>query len=347
MNKTNVRSTALLLAAMLLLLPLLSGCATADAEVFELRLAHFFPASHPAEEVFVQGWIERIEEATDGNVKVRSYAGQTLLDSDRTYSGVVAGEADIGMSVFSYTPGRFPVMEAFELPGTVYESSYVASKVAWEGLKELQPEEVLDTKMLMVISTGPGHIFSQEPIHTLEDLEGMEIRATGMSADTLSLLGGTPVGMPQPDTYDALARGVVAGNLAPLETLQGWNHAEVTDYITMTPFIYNTLFFLTMNLDRWQALPVELQETIEEVSEAYHEEVGASLWDQQNDAALQYAVEEHGLETIELDEDETARWIEQVMPVQEEYRQKLADLGIDQDPLALISELVDAYSSNP
>jgi len=32
--------------------------------------------------------------------------------------------------------------------------------------------------------------------------------------------------------------------LGPDEVLQGWKQAEVTKYITKTPFLYNTLFFV-------------------------------------------------------------------------------------------------------
>ena len=54
--------------------------------------------------------------------------------------------------------------------------------VAWEGIKELNPEEVQDTKLLMVIAPGPGDLFTTTPVRNLEDLQGLEIRATGLSA---------------------------------------------------------------------------------------------------------------------------------------------------------------------
>ncbi len=53
------------------------------------------------------------------------------------------------------------------------------------------------------------------------------------------------------------AKGVVKGNLSPVEVLKGWKHGEVTDYLTRTPFLYNTLFFVTMNLDKWNSMGFE------------------------------------------------------------------------------------------
>ena len=107
----------------------------------ELRLAHFWPATHPAETELVQPWAAAIEEATTGKVKITSYPAQTLLPADGIYDGVVSGVADIGISCFSYTRGRFPVLEVFELPGITYNNSKVASRVAWEGFRELDPPE--------------------------------------------------------------------------------------------------------------------------------------------------------------------------------------------------------------
>ena len=315
-----------------------------DGRVYEVTLAHFFPAVHPAETELVQGWAAELEEASGGRIKIISYPGETLLKSAEIYEGVVSGIADIGLSAFFYTRGRFPVLEAFELPGIVYESSYAASKVAWEGIKELDPEEVQDTKLMFVLATGPGDLFTTKPVRTLADLQGMKIRAAGLSADTLALLGASPEAMPQPEAYEALARGIVEGNLAPAEVLQGWRHAEVTDYLTRTPFLYNAVFFVTMNQQKWDELPPALQEIMLEVNELFFEQVAASLWDSQNDRAVEWAIEETGQEVITLSEEERAAWIERVLPIQEDFVERMNQLGFDGEfILTTVKHLADRY----
>jgi len=92
-----------------------------------LRLAHFFPATHPAETVLVKGWSDAITAATNGKVKISSYPGESLLKAADIYNGVVEGVNDIGLSCFAYTPGRFPVLESFELPGVVSLGGLFAS----------------------------------------------------------------------------------------------------------------------------------------------------------------------------------------------------------------------------
>jgi TRAP-type C4-dicarboxylate transport system substrate-binding protein len=333
-----------LILTILVLVASFTSCKNESEETFELRLAHFFPASHPAETILVKEWSEILEEETGGRIKIVSYPGESLSKAADIYNGVVEGVADIGLSCFAYTPGRFPVLEAFELPGITYLNSKSASMVAWEGIKELDPEEVQDTKLLMVIATGPGDLFTKTAVDSLKDIQGMEIRATGLSAVTITHLGGIPVGMPQSDTYEALQKGLVKGNLSPVEVLKGWKHAEVTSYITKTPFLYNTLFFVTMNLEKWDSIPKDLQKKITDVTEKFHEETAIALWDMQNEAALGYAIDEQEMQIIDLTSEEKAAWIEKVMPIQDSYNTKLKELGITLDPLATIGKLADKYN---
>ncbi|NPV93269.1 MAG: TRAP transporter substrate-binding protein [Firmicutes bacterium] len=327
----------------------LAGCSKPAAEpgqqVIELRLAHFFPATHPAETQLIQPWAKAIQEATKGRVKVTSYPNNTLLQSDAVYNGVVTGIADMGLSCFSYTRGRFPVLEVFELPGITYNNSKSASKVAWEGIKQLNPPEVQDTKLMMVFTTGSGDLFTKTPVRSMGDLKGMEIRATGLSAKTLSSLGATPVAMPQSEAYESLSKGVVKGNLGPIEVLQGWKQAEVTKYITKTPFMYNTLFFITMNKEKWNSLPPDVQTAIESVNQRFFDEVAIGLWDKQNEAAQKYAVEQHQMEIITLSPEETERWIALTKPVQDEYVSSIDKKGLKgQEILDKVKALADKYN---
>ncbi len=318
-----------------------------EDKVIELKLAHFFPATHPAETELVEMWSQAVEEATHGQVKIISYPGETLRTASDIYEGVINGVADMGLSCFAYTRGRFPVLEVFELPGIIYNNSKVASKVAWEGIKKLQPEEVMDTKLMMVLATGSGDLFTKVPVKNLDDLQGLEVRATGLSAKTLELLGGVPIAMAQSEAYEALSKGVVKGNLSPVEVLKGWKHAEVTDYLTKTPFLYNTLFFITMNIDKWNSLSPEIQKAIEGVNEEYHSEIAMGLWDKQNEAALKWAVEEMGMEVIELSEDEMALWISKVEPIQMEYVEEMDGKGLNgQEILDTVKKLADEYNKD-
>lgn len=343
--KWSIPLKVFLVLLFLAFLTIQAGCAaSADkGDTIHLKLAHFFPATHPAETQLVQGWAKAVKEATNGKVVITSYPGETLLKAADIYDNVVAAVADIGLSSFSYNIGRFPEMEAFEQPGIVYKNSKVASKVAWEGIKELNPKCVQDTKMLMVIATGPGDLFTKNPVAKLEDIKGMQIRATGLTAETLKLAGAVPVGMPQSEAYDALSKGIVSGNLAPLEVLKSWKHGEVVDHVTRTPFLYNNLFYITMNLEKWNSLPADIQKIIVETTEKFHEEVGIGLWDAQNEVALEWAVKEENMQVTELSAEETQRWIQAVEPMIDKYVAARGEAG--QKAIDTVRRLAEKYNS--
>lgn len=316
-----------------------------ETNVINLKLAHFAPAVHPIETVIVQGWAKRVEEATNGRVKVTSYPGETLLKAAETYDGVVNGIADIGIAPFGYTRGRFPLIEIFDLPGFDYKNAKVASRVAWEAVKEINPEEARDFKPLFLFSTGPGHLLTKEPVRNLEDLRKMKIRVTGLSTKTMELLGVTPVALSQAETYEALTKGLVDGNLAPTEVLKSWKQAEVVKYITLTPFLYTSAFYFAMNNDVWNSLPADMQTAIEEVTEQFFEEEAAGMFEDLSAEGMKYGVEEKGMEVITLSADETAKWKELLKPMHDDYVGQMESKGLPgAEMLELVKDLTAKYN---
>jgi len=81
-----LKKASILFAIIMILCQLvLTGCSGGSST---LKLAHFWPATHPIETDLIQPWIAAVEEATDGRVKVTSYPAETLALSDAIYEGV-------------------------------------------------------------------------------------------------------------------------------------------------------------------------------------------------------------------------------------------------------------------
>ncbi len=345
---------AILVSSILLSGMLLAGCGGSNEDKakesktqkpIELKLVHFWPSTHAMETDKVQGYIEAVKEATGGQVVITSYPAETLLKSVETYDGVVNGVADIGISCVAYTKGKFPVMEVCEAPGITYNNARVAGKVAMGILQKMNPKEFQDTKVMMLFSTGSADLLTKAPCENLDDLKGLEIRSTGQGTETLKKLGATPVSMPQTEVYDALSKGVVKGNLAPIETLKGFKFADVVNYVTKTPFLSNNTFFMVMNLDKWNSLPGELQQAIEEVNKQYFDEEMAGALDEQNEEAVKWVKENYDLKITTLSEAETAKWIEMIKPLQDDYVNKVNQRGLaGQEILDLAKELAEKYN---
>jgi TRAP-type C4-dicarboxylate transport system substrate-binding protein len=208
-------------------------------------------------------------------------------------------------------------MAAVDLP-MGYPNGKVASRVAQEFAKVFKPKELSDVKVLYLHAHGPGLLHTKKPVKKLEDLKGMKIRATGLSAKIVTALGGVPVAMPQGGTYEALKKGVVEGTFGPMEVLKGWKQAEVVKYTTECYSIgYTTTFFVVMNLDKWNALPADMKKIFDEVSDKYTD-VHGKVWDKTDQEGRKYALS-LGNEFITLSDEESARWRKAVEPVINDY----------------------------
>jgi TRAP-type transport system periplasmic protein len=320
--------------------------APGDGQVYELKLAHIWGAPHAIEQRVVIPWAERISEATDGNVKIVSYPGQTLLKGPEIYEGIVTGVADIGISVYAYNAGRFPVVEAFLLPGVSWATAKSSGAALQEGLEQLQPAEVNDTHILMNFATGPGHLLMKTPVRNLDDLSGLEIGATaGPRGDGLNLLGAVPVVMPMPETYEAQSRGVIQGTVGPYEAMVGFKLGDVTDYITNTPFLYVNFFFMNMNQQKWDSLPAEYQDAITRVTEEMWDEVVLGLFDDLNEEALEEYTSTKDMELIELSAEEQEAWMARLQPIWDNYQQELDAKGLNgEEIISTVRELSDKYN---
>ncbi len=323
----------------------LNAAEAAGENPVELSLANFFPASHFMNTELVPLWIKEVERAAEGKVKIINYPGGTLLSAAETYDGVVKGTADIGIGVFAYTRGRFPLMEAFELPGIYFGSCTATGFVAWDGYKKFKPAELSDTKMMYLYAVGPGALYTKKQINHLADLKGLRIRATGLTAKSIKALGAVPVAMPMPEVYESLSKGVVEGNIAPPEVLKGWKQAEVTKYITIVPPVYNSIHYCVMNLDKWNSLPENVQKAIDEVNEGFIITAG-KIWDaQQKDHGIDYGIKEHGMSIGRLSAEDNEKAMALMQPLLDDYIARMAKKGLPgKEILEFVKERAAVYS---
>jgi len=317
-------------------------------KTYELSLAHMWPATHVVETVVAQGWAQAVAEATDGQVKIISYPASTLLTGPETYEGVVNGVADIGIGVYSYSRGRFPVIEAFLLPGISYNNSKAASYAAHEGLKALNPNEIQDVKYFFTFSTGPGYMVTDRPVKQMSDIKGVEIGVTsGPRVDAVNALGGTGVNVPMPQFYENLQTGIIKGGVFPLEVMQGYRLSEVTgDYITDIPFLYSQMFFSVMNKEKFASLPADLQQKVEEATQKFYDENIPGLFDEINQKGWEYHKQQKPeVEIYTLDPAEEAKWLEKIEPIIQNYEKSLIDKGLEgQKIMQTVRDMIDKYN---
>jgi len=296
----------------------------AFAEVYKFRFAQITPATHPYYSQISLPWAKEIEKRTNGKVEITLYPAGTLVAGDVMYSSIVDGITDIGTSSFGWERGRHPMMDALVyVPG--FPSAKVACRVANDAVRKFKLKELSDTHLLFVHTCAPMHMWTKNPIRVLEDLKGVEIRAAGPTGKVVKYLGGVPVSAPQGQVYEMLSKGIVKGSISSLDVLKGFRQAEVVKDVTLVYF-HVAPFFVSMNLDKWNSLPADIQKVFDEVSEEYIS-IAGDVWDKASEDGLQYAKDE-GLQIISLPEAERARWHAAYKPLREEYIKEMESKGL-------------------
>jgi TRAP-type transport system periplasmic protein len=305
--------------------PFFIPAALAQAKPVELTYSIFFPAPHK-NTVLATEWAKEVEKRTSGMVKITVFPGGTLTPADKCYDGVVKGISDIGMSVLGYTRGKFPLTEVIDLP-LGYKRGLAATRLINQYYQQFKPKEFDEVKVLYLHAHGPGILHTKKPVRKLEELKGLRIRSTGLSAKVASALGATPVAMPMGETYDALQRGMVDGSLSPIESLEGWKWGEVVKCTTESfGSAYSTGFFVVMNKEKWNALSPEIQKIIEKVDTEWIEKTGM-LWDEIDKSGKAFALK-LGNQIIPLSKEEDQRWANAVRPILDDYVNNMKGKGL-------------------
>jgi TRAP-type C4-dicarboxylate transport system substrate-binding protein len=317
--------------------------ATAEAKTYDFTYSTFFPPTHIQSKV-PAAWAEEIDKRSNGQIKIKIFYAGSLTPAPQIYDGVVKGISDFGLSVFAYSPGRFPVIAAIDNP-LGYSNAFVATRTINELNRKFNPKELSDVHVCYLFAHGPGVLHTaRKPVYTLEDVKGLKIRSTGTSQLIVRALGAAPVAMSQGETYDALKKNIVDGTLVPVEALEGFKQAEVLKYTTLTySSAYSQGFFVAMNLDKWNSLPKDLQQIITDVSLKY-EEITAKAWNDSDVSGRKFA-EKLGQQFIELSDAESAKFKEAVQPVYAEYIKTANEKGVDGEAVfKAVKEMVETYS---
>lgn len=313
-----------------------------------LRMHHFLPAQASVPSHVLKVWADRIESQSGGRIKIKRFPSMQLGGKPpELIDQVIDGVADIVWTVAGYTPGRFPRAEVFELPFTM-TNAQATSHAYWQLAKEtMMDKDFKQFKVLGLWVHGPGLIHSKRPIKTLEDLNGVKLRAPSrITTKLFQSLGATPIGMPVPAVPAALTTGVLDAAVIPWEVTLPLKVNEMVNYHTGfgDKSLYTLAFILAMNKERWNALPTDLQAIIEANSGAeFSAFAGRQM--QEDDAPGLNQAKTLGNTIITLPKDEIRRWQVAAQPVIDQWVEEMDAKKLDGTGLRKRAlELIDQYT---
>ncbi|WP_209595769.1 TRAP transporter substrate-binding protein [Ruegeria sp. HKCCSP351] len=345
---TNLRRTILKSAVAAIAFSAMSTTAIA-AEV-TLRMHQFLPAQANVPKNVLDVWADKVEADSDGRIEIQRFPSMQLGGKPpELIDQAIDGVADIVWTVSGYTPGRFPRTEVFELPFTMTNAEAV-SRAYWDLAEEtMMDDDFKQFKVLGLWVHGPGLIHSKEPIESIEDLNGVKLRApTRVTNGLFSSLGATPVGMPVPAVPEALSKGVIDATVIPWEVTGALKVNELVGNHTTfgDDTLYTTTFIFAMNKDRWDALPDDLKAVIDANSGAEFSAFAGKQMQADDDGPHKQAME-RGNNIITLSPEQVAEWKAASQPTTDAWIAEMDEKGLDGTGLrARALELISQYSGN-
>ncbi len=292
----------------------------ASTKVIELKYGHHNKPLSFAQKYAQVPWAEKIEEVTQGKVKVTVYPGATLFKPKDAYDACVSGIADMAWGFTGLFHSRFPLTNMVSLPLLGIKDAEMGSRCMWH-LYEKFPAvraEYKDVKLLAFHTHRGGPIGTSKPVHRLKDFKGLKIRTPGGGPlDLMRATGAAPMKIGPDDIYLNMEKGVIDGWTIDPEGAEGRKLQEVTDYYIL-PYSYVGCFWITMNKRKWNSLPTDIQDQIMSVSGKYAAKFLGNAWDRSALEAEEIFTREmksKGGEVIVLPPEDVAKWRELAKPI--------------------------------
>jgi TRAP-type C4-dicarboxylate transport system substrate-binding protein len=114
-------------------------------------------------------------------------------------------------------------------------------------------------------------IVRSKPIRKVEDLKGLQIRTAGkfLQPPLMKAVGAVPVGVPFPQVYDSLQKGMFDGATGTMGLFMGFKLHEVCKYVIDIGFGGDPGQGIMMNLDLYNSLPADVKQVMTQLYEEW------------------------------------------------------------------------------
>jgi TRAP-type transport system periplasmic protein len=293
-----------------------------------LRFSYWIPPKHqlvPSTQI----WGESLTKATNGTVKVTIYPSNQLGKGPDHYDMAKDGIADFVLVNPGYTPGRFPIIAAGEMP-FLTSSSINGSPGFDEWYRKYAPKEMKEVYTCIVFTHEPGTFHSvRKKIEVPDDIRGLKIRTGNATSSRLvSLLGGSSVAVEITEARETLSRGIADAIMAPWEVLTLFRVTDVTKFHMQNP-LYVSMFTWNLNRRTYDAMsPMQKKALDEHCTTAWAKRI-AGEWAQRDfDAHKQVtAAKDPGRTIYSISPQQVALWRKAAEPLHKQWAEEVTKAG--------------------
>jgi TRAP-type transport system periplasmic protein len=296
-----------------------------------LRISIWLPPTQPIV-IAAKEWAASIEKASGGSIKGTVFPSEQLGKAFDHYDMARDGIADVTYVNPGYQPGRFPIINAAQLPFSISDGRKGSAAVdAW--YRAYAGSEMKDTHFCMAFVHDPGTLHAKKKVLMPAEIRGMKIRpAQAMVGEFVTMLGGTNVQASAPESRDVLERGVADAIFFPWNSLFLFGIDKVTKFHIDAP-IYTTAFVWTLNRDKYENLsPVQKKVIDDHCTTEWAEKVGGA-WADYELLGRERARQALGHAVYALTPEQLAAWRKAAEPLRKDWEDSVRKVGADPDSI--------------
>lgn len=292
MNPTRRSLVSLVAGAMLA-----AGFAPATAAPTKWDLSIAWPAGN-FHTINVITFADEIRKRTGGQVDVTVHPGGALgLKGPESLRAVRDGIVPIAEMNLSQQSGDMPLLSLETLPFLIRSQGELGEYYAVARPEIERQLARFKQKLLYIVPWPSQFLFTKGPVAKYDDLKGIKIRTTDRNnAETMERMGMSSVTMPYSDLIPAVGTGAVNAVQTSAPTAVDFKFWEFLGHGVHTNHTWSSNM-VTVNIDKWNALPAEHRATIEAVAK----ELEPKFWkgSAQADIDAQKVIAEKGMKLVE------------------------------------------------
>ena len=225
------------IVVMALFFLLLGGVKPVVSETLNLRWAQPSP-KRGSEVVWMKWFTAELERRTSGRVKATVFWGGSLASLKEGAEAVKSNLADVAWVANAYTP-KFGSLQTAPTAAGLFspDPSPVFLTKQWLKVNDENPalyEEFATMNMVPFIFRWYDvyWTFSNKPIRSLADYEGVKVRAvTEIQQIAFKAIGAVPIFLSFSEVYGALQKGIIHAVASSPDTANRYKVQEVTKYV--------------------------------------------------------------------------------------------------------------------
>ncbi len=251
-------------------LAVLVGAASAADYDFKFQSSD---TSGNANFILQQGWAEDVAARTNGQVKITLLPVGSVVEHQETQDAIAAGILDGHITDTSYFSGKDAAFSLIANPVGAWSSPQQMFDFMDGPGGALMNDLVGPYGLHFIGPTTPGleAFVSKVPLDGVDDLKGLKMRAPeGLVQQVFAAAGAAPVNLPGSEVFTALDKGVIdAADYTVFSTNQAQGLNDIAPHPVYPGFHSMPLVEISMNKDKWDALPADIQTALTESVKAF------------------------------------------------------------------------------